>query len=174
MYLVTDQDYHATTFAELYLQRGTVEIDIRNFKIVLDTENIRARSQDTFEKELLASTVAYNLIVQFLRQAAAAINLAPRRVSFKRVCTTFRTFLLSQVFSSGSAWVAAYDRALELAQKDKLPIRPDRHYEREVLDGVQMLKTSKKECLDASKRQNQTKVSAIRLTPPAKICRPPG
>lgn len=132
VYLVTDQDYHATTFAELYLQRGTVEIDIRNFKIVLDTENIRARSQDTFEKELLASTVAYNLIVQFRRQAAAAINLAPRRLSFKRVCTTFKTFLLSQVFSSGNAWVAAYDRALELAQKDKLPIRPNRHYEREV------------------------------------------
>lgn len=130
--LVTDQDYHATTFAEIYKQRGTVEIDIRNFKVVLDTENIRARSQDTFQKELLASTVAYNLIVQFRRQAASAINLPPRRLSFKRVCTTFKTFLMSQSFTSGDAWEAAYNRALAIAQKDKLPIRPNRQYEREV------------------------------------------
>lgn len=132
VYLVTDQNYDATTFAELYVQRGTVEIDIRNFKIVLDAENIRARSQDTFEKELLASTVAYNLIIQFRRQAASAIQVPPRRISFKRVCTTFRIFLMSQAFTSGSAWVAAYNRALEVAQKEKLPNRPGRQYEREV------------------------------------------
>ena len=71
----SDQNYHAETFAELYVQSGTIEIDIRNFKIVLDAEHLRARSQDTFEKELLASTVAYNLIVQFRRQAACLHHL---------------------------------------------------------------------------------------------------
>ena len=131
VYLVTDQNYHAETFAELYVQRGTIEIDIRNFKIVLDAEHLRARSQDTFEKELLASTVAYNLIVQFRRQAASGVNLPPRRLSFKRVCTTFRTFLMSKMFADGHAWVAAYERALGYAQKEKLPNRPGRHYERE-------------------------------------------
>lgn len=129
--LVTDQNYHAETFAELYSQHGTIEIDIRNFKTVIDAANIQARSQDAFEKELLASTVTYNLIVQFRRQAASEVNLPPQRLSFKRVRTTFRKFLMSKVFADGNAWVTAYDRALGYAQKDKLPNRPGRHNEPE-------------------------------------------
>lgn len=131
VYLVTSQNYHADVFASLYVQRGTVEIDIRNFKIVLDGENIRARSKDTFYKELYGSVVSYNLIVQFRRQAATEIGLAPRRLSFKRVCTTFRVFLMSKVFTNAADWHKAYRRALSIAQKDKLPNRPGRSYERE-------------------------------------------
>lgn len=132
VYLVTDQDYHAETFANIYNQRGTAEIDIRNFKVVLDTQHTRARSKDTLLKEIYASVVAYNLIVQFRRQAATEIKLPPRSLSFKRVCTTFKIFLMSKVFATAQEWVEAYNRALTIAQKDKLPIRPGRHYERVV------------------------------------------
>jgi len=132
LHLVTDQNYHADVFASLYLQRGTAEIDIRNFKIALDGKNIRALSKDTFYKELYASVVAYNLIVQFRRQAANEIDLPPRRLSFKRVCTTFRVFLMSQVFTNAGDWVKAYNQALSIAKKDKLPNRPGRSYKREV------------------------------------------
>lgn len=132
IYLVTDQNYHAETFAEIYNQRGTAEIDIRNFKVVLDTQNIRARSKDTLLKEIYASVVAYNLIIQFRRRAAAEIGLPPRRLSFKCVCTTFKIFLMSKVFATAQEWVDAYDRALSIAQKDKLPLRPGRHYDRVV------------------------------------------
>ncbi len=40
------------------------------------------------------SAVAYNLVIQFRRQAAAKAQVVPRRMSFKRTWTTFRTFLL--------------------------------------------------------------------------------
>ncbi len=83
-----------------------------------------------FHKELFMSMVGYNLVVQFRRQAAQCIKESPRRLSFKRVWTTFRTFLLSQTFTEPAEWRAAYDRALKYATQDKLPNRPGRSYPR--------------------------------------------
>ncbi|MDG2388657.1 MAG: IS4 family transposase [Planctomycetaceae bacterium] len=116
--------------AELYKKRYDDEVDIRNIKVVLDTENIRARSVSMFHKELFMSMVGYNLVVQFRRQAAQCIKESPRRLSFKRVWTTFRTFLLSQTFTEPAEWRAAYDRALKYATQDKLPNRPGQSYPR--------------------------------------------
>ena len=50
-----------------------VEHDIRDVNVTLDTVDtvdIRAKSVDLLHKELLTSIVAYNLVVQFRRQAA--------------------------------------------------------------------------------------------------------
>ena len=90
--LVTDLPDTAADLADLYAHRVDVEVDLRNLKVVLDTENIRARSVDTFRKELLASVVSYNLVTQFRRQAADLVDLPPRRMSFKRTWTTYRQF----------------------------------------------------------------------------------
>lgn len=129
--LVTDLPHEPAALAALYDRRYDVELDIRNLKIVLDTENIRARSVDTFFKELLASIVAYNLVTQFRRQAAELVKLPPRRMSFKRTWTTFRTFLLSAMFTNAADWRDRYRTALSYAQLDKLPNRPGRNYVRE-------------------------------------------
>ena len=129
--LCTSQIESAEEAADLYRHRYDVEVDIRNIKVVLDTENIRARSVSMFHKELFMSMVGYNLVVQFRRQAAQCIKESPRRLSFKRVWTTFRTFLWSQSFSEPAEWSEAYDRALHYAARDKLPKRPDRSYPRE-------------------------------------------
>ena len=43
--------------AELYHRRVDIETDIRNLKVVLHAETIRARTIDTFLKELHASIV---------------------------------------------------------------------------------------------------------------------
>ena len=55
----------------------------------------------------------------------------PRDLSFKRVLTTFTTFLLNKQFQSPAQWRAGYEKALHYAMKDKLPDRPGRSYERE-------------------------------------------
>lgn len=68
---MTGLPHSASVFADLYRHRGDVEIDIRNFKVVLNAEQIAARSVDMFHKELLTSLTAYNLVTQFRRQAAA-------------------------------------------------------------------------------------------------------
>lgn len=129
--LVTNLRGTASQHAQQYLHRGDVEIDIRNLKVVLNTEEIRAKSVEMFEKELLTSLVAYNLVGQFRRQAAAQAHVAPRRLSFKRVWTTFTIFLLCKPATDNfTEWEARYHRALDIAQKDKLPHRPNRQFPR--------------------------------------------
>jgi hypothetical protein len=135
LHLVTDLREEADTalaMADAYRKRYDVEIDIRNLKVVLNLETIRAKSLEMFHKEFLMSVVAYNLVTQFRRQAAERANLPPRRLSFKRVWTTFNTFLLKAMFTDAEAWRERFRLALDYAMQDKLPNRPGRSYEREV------------------------------------------
>ena len=134
LYLATDlldEEDTASALAGVYKRRVDVEIDIRNIKVVLDTETIRAKSVLMFEKELLCSVVAYNLVIQFRRQAAQLAKVPARRMSFKRTWTTFCTFLLSAMYTDAESWRERYRTALHYAMQDKLPNRPGRTYERE-------------------------------------------
>lgn len=131
LYLVTNLPDDATTIGAVYIKRMDVETDISNIKIVLDTENIRARSPSMFRKELLASMVAYNLVVQFRRQAAQLAKVPPRRLSFTDVWTIYRIVLLSHWSLDPADWRARYRRALHRAMRAKLPNRPGRSYARE-------------------------------------------
>ncbi len=131
LYLVTNLPHEAWSLASLFERRYDVEIDIRNFKVVMDAENIRAKSVDTFTKELYTSVVAYNLTGQFRREAAKLAQLPPRRLGFKRVWTTFQIFLFGHMHTDPVAWRSAFVRALGYAMTDKLPNRPGRSNERE-------------------------------------------
>jgi len=131
LYLVSDLPQGALALADLYQRRGDIEIDIRNFKVVLNAENIRARTPEMFHKELLLSVVSYNLVTQFRRQAAKLAGQPPRRMSFKRTWTTFHTFLLARMQTTAAEWRQQFERALRIAATDKLPNRPNRSYPRE-------------------------------------------
>lgn len=131
LYLVTSLEDDAWAAAGLFEKRYDVEIDIRNFKVVLGAEKIRAKSEDIFMKELWTSFVAYNLTSQFRREAAKLNGVAPRRMSFKRTWTTFQTFLLGHLHTDAKSWREAFDTALRYAKQDKLPNRPGRHFKRE-------------------------------------------
>jgi hypothetical protein len=135
LHLVTDllaAEDTALALAGVYRRRYDVEIDIRNLKLVLDMEQIRAKSVAMFRKELLITMVTYNLVTQFRRQAAELAKVPPRRMSFKRTLTTYRTFLLSAMYTDAESWRIQYHKALKCAMQDKLPNRPNRSYEREV------------------------------------------
>jgi hypothetical protein len=121
----------AEVLSSLYDQRYDIEVDLRNIKVVLDTENIRARTPEMFRKELVTSTVAYNLVTQFRSEAASRVKRVPRGMSFKRTWTTFRQFLLESCYQSPDEWRCRYAQAMKYAMQDKLPNRPGRHYERE-------------------------------------------
>jgi hypothetical protein len=124
LYLVTTLSISAQLAGETYARRYDVEHDIRDIKVTLDTERIRARSVEMVKKELQTSIVAYNLVVQFRRQAAKLANVPPRRLSFTRVWGTFRYFLLEKPPCSGVEWHKRFDEALRLAAKHgKLPNR---------------------------------------------------
>jgi len=129
--IVTDLTQPAEEIAKAYRQRVDIETDIGNFKVVLDGEHIRSRTVPMFHKELLTSFVGYNLVCQFRRQAAKLANVPPRRLSFTRVWTTFREFMINTRLADAFTARQQFDRALYYASRMKLPNRPGRNFPRE-------------------------------------------
>lgn len=121
--LVTDMNLSLQEAVELYGRRYDIEHNIRDIKVTLDTENIRAKSVEMFQKELWTSIVAYNLATQFRRLAAELANVPPRRLSFTQVWTAFQLDLLNKERSTFAEWEALFERALVVASKFKLPNR---------------------------------------------------
>jgi hypothetical protein len=121
--LVTNIEVDALSAGELYSRRYDVEFDIRDFKVTMDAENIRAKSVDTMMKELLGSVIAYNLVAQLRKQAAKLINVPPRRLSFSGVWLDFQYVLLRKDFTTVQQWTLAYHKALVDASNRKLPNR---------------------------------------------------
>jgi hypothetical protein len=124
LYLITNVAADAQSLGALYLRRYDVEFDIRDLKVTMDTENIRAKRLDTVLKELLGSVIAYNLVAQFRRQAARQGHVAPRRLSFTGVWLSFTYHLLHAPAQSFEDWQKTYTTALESASKRRLPNRP--------------------------------------------------
>ena len=131
LYLVTDVSDSALELAELSRRRNKAEIDIRNFKVVINAEMRRVKSNEMLQKELWMSLVSYNQVGEFRREAARQAKVIPRKLSFQKVLTTFMTFLLEKKFTTAASWSAGYKLALHDAMKDTLPNRPNRSYERE-------------------------------------------
>lgn len=123
LYLVSNVEADASSVGELYLRRYDIEFDIRDLKVTMDTENIRAKKLDTVMKELLGSVIAYNLVTQFRRQAAESINVKPRRLSFSGVWLTFQHHLLYAPPQSFQQWQETFAAALVSAANRKLPNR---------------------------------------------------
>ena len=138
-----------------------MEHDIRDLKVSLSLENLRCRSVDMMKKELLTSVVAYNLVIQFRRQAAEVAKLAPRRLSFKEVWYTFRSFLLNQPPCSLSEWQTRYNDALQIAARGKLPNRPDPSYKRKA-------HPRRQKCTKFMKLENQKQEQKPQQTQPEK------
>jgi len=130
LYLATTLEVNSQTAAEIYGRRYDVEHDIRDLKVSLGIESIRAKSDEMVQKELLCSVVAYNLVVQMRREAAKKAKVAPRRLSFTGVWTTMQVYLLQQPPCSAAEWLARYERALRSAANAKLPHRPGRNHPR--------------------------------------------
>jgi hypothetical protein len=123
LYLVSSLELDGSTASDLYCRRYDVEFDIRDVKVTLDAENIRAKSVEMFKKELYTSVVAYNLVAQFRRQSAQLARVKPRRLSFKGVWTTMKHRLLLQPSCSMEEWLGRYADALLHASKRKHPNR---------------------------------------------------
>ncbi|WP_342190252.1 IS4 family transposase [Stieleria varia] len=121
--LVTNIEADALSVGELYRRRYDVEFDIRDLKVTMDTENIRAKSVDTMKKELMGSVIAYNLVSQLRKQAAKLINISPRRLSFSGAWQDFQSGLLRKELTTLEQWTLAYQKTLIDASTRKLPNR---------------------------------------------------
>lgn len=131
LYLITDLTASPKAFKDLYFQRNHIEIDIRNIKVVFDTESLKSKSVEMFRKELGMAMVAYNLTSQLRRQASFIAKCTPRELSFTGVWTVYREHIQSKTFKDGAEWQGNYEIALDRASKQKLPNRPGRSFPRE-------------------------------------------
>lgn len=130
LYLATGLPWTAAEAADGYARRYDVEHNIRDFKVTLRVETIRAKTEAMVRKELLCSIVAYNLLLEFRRKAAEVARVPPRRLSFTHVWNTFEISLLRQPPAPLDEWQRRYDRALAQASRARLPHRPGRSYPR--------------------------------------------
>lgn len=126
LYLVANMNLASDEAGAWYARRYDVEHDIRDVKVTLGVEDIRAKSDEMVRKEILCSMVAYNLVVQLRREAATVAKVHPRRLSFKCTWYTMQTCLLHRDPCDATAWQERYEAAVQMASTDKLPNRPGR------------------------------------------------
>jgi hypothetical protein len=155
LYLVTTLEIDSVSAAELYSRRYDIEFDIRDMKVTMDAENIRARSVAMMRKELMASVIAFNLVMQFRRQAAKLARVEPRRLSFKGCWISFKDHLLLKNEESFEGWELRIAKALVSASNRKLPKRSKpRSYPRKA--HPRRPKSTKFMKADAKEAANQT------------------
>ena len=121
--LVSGMKFDALCLAELYRCRYDVEFDIRDVKVTMDTENIRAKSVEMLDKELMGSIIAYNMVSQIRRAAAKLAKVPPRQLSFSGVWLSFNDHLLRKQCTTFEQWQMAFTAAIVSASKRKLPVR---------------------------------------------------
>ena len=130
LWLVTTLSCTGTVLAELYGRRQDVETDIRNLKLTLNTEQIQAKSLDMLHKEIAASIIAYNLVIQLRRLAAKRVGVKPRRLSFAGTWSAVRIILLAPMTWDAEKWRQQFALALRVAGQRTIPNRPGRHFPR--------------------------------------------
>jgi hypothetical protein len=81
--LMDTKKYRRQELAELYAERWTIELDLRNIKTNMGMEMLRCKSPDMVEKEIAIYFLAYNLIRASLARAAKQFGKIPRLLSFK-------------------------------------------------------------------------------------------
>ena len=75
--------FPAQEFAELYVRRWQVEINLKYMKNTLGMDILKCLSPEMIRKELAMHLIVYNLIRDLMFQAAAAHSVPPRSISFK-------------------------------------------------------------------------------------------
>ena len=82
-------------------------------------------------KEIAASIIAFNLVIQLRRQAACVANVPPRKLSFKGAWTAIKAFLLEpNHLHEGNAY-ERFEKAVRFASRCKIPNRPNRQFPRQ-------------------------------------------
>ena len=125
--------YPAHELAALYARRWRLELCLRDLKTTLGMEQLRCKSPDMAEKELLAYLVAHNLIRCVIAEAVAHHAVDLERISFKGTADAFRQYsaAIAQARNRKMRRQLWQDLLLNLA-RDLVPLRPDRREPRAV------------------------------------------
>lgn len=119
--------YPAEELAALYARRWRLELCLRDLKTTMGMEELRCKTPDMAEKELLAYLVAHNLVRCLIAEVVACHQVELERVSFKGSIDALRQFsdAISRARSRKMRDQLWRDLLLTLA-RDLVPLRPNR------------------------------------------------
>jgi hypothetical protein len=125
--------YPAHELAALYARRWRLELCLRDLKTTLGMDQLRCKSPDMAEKELLAYLVAHNLIRCVMAEAIAQYSVALERISFKGTVDALRQYsaAIAQARNRKMRRLLWDDLLLNLV-RDLAPLRPNRQEPRAV------------------------------------------
>ncbi len=125
--------YPAHELAALYARRWRLELCLRDLKTTLGMDQLRCKSPDMAEKELLAYLVAHNLIRCVMAEAVAQYCVALERISFKGTVDALRQYsaAIAQARNRKMRRLLWDDLLLNLV-RDLIPSRPNRQEPRAV------------------------------------------
>lgn len=134
LYFWTSLDLPAQQILEMYTLRWNIETDLRSLKRTVGLQQLRSKSPDLVEKELLLAVSAYNLVRAVMCLAARRAGVQPRQLSFSFVQTVVEAALPGlDSATSESEYGQRLERMLRYAAQGKLPNRSGkRSYPREV------------------------------------------
>ena len=125
--------YPAHELAALYARRWRLELCLRDLKTTLGMDQLRCKSPDMAEKELLAYLVAHNLIRCVMAEAVAQYSVNLERISFKGTVDALRQYsaAIAQARNRKMRRLLWDDLLLNLV-RDLVPQRPGRQEPRAV------------------------------------------
>lgn len=125
--LLDPELYPAEELAALYLRRWRLELCFRDLKTTMGMAELRCKSPEMAEKELLAYLVAHNLVRALIAKAVARYQVDLERVSFKGAVDALRQF--SNAISRApnrKLRRQLWDDLLRRLTRDLVPLRPNR------------------------------------------------
>jgi hypothetical protein len=125
--LLDPELYPAEELVALYARRWRLELCLRDLKTTLGMEQLRCKTPNMAEKELLAYLVAHNLVRCLMAEAVATHRVELDRVSFKGSLDALRQFsdAMSRAPNRKLRRQLWEDLLLALA-RDLVPLRPNR------------------------------------------------
>ena len=127
LYFFTTLDLTADQLLEVYGYRWHIETDLRSLKREVRLHMLDAKSKAMVEKELVLAVAAYNLTRATMNQAASALNLDPRRLSFSLAQDTLNAFL--PAFANARTDIERQQltqKMLRIFEQSQLPDRSNR------------------------------------------------
>lgn len=85
-------EYPADELAELYLRRWEVELNFADLKTTMGMDQLRCKTPDMVQKELLMYFIAYNAVRWVICKAAKENDVDPMRISFKGAIQELRNW----------------------------------------------------------------------------------
>jgi hypothetical protein len=119
--------YPAQELMALYARRWRLELCLRDLKTTMGMEQLRCKTPDMAEKELLAYLVAHNLMRCLIAEAVATYQVDMERVSFKGAVDALRQYsnAICQARNKKTRDQLWQDLLLNLS-RDLVPHRPGR------------------------------------------------